>query len=98
MIKEFRNLAFVGIDQPKGVSSQTLSVYPNPANDFTTLEFSNDFMGATYTIYSFTGEVIAESNINSTSVRVDCSAYAAGNYFVKATTAKGTITKTFVVQ
>ncbi|MFM1999215.1 MAG: hypothetical protein RL204_1162 [Bacteroidota bacterium] len=98
MIKEFRNMAFVGIEQPKGVSSQTLSVYPNPANDFTTLEFSNDFMGATYTIYSFTGEKIAESNITSTSVRVDCSAYAAGNYFVKATTAKGTITKTFVVQ
>jgi hypothetical protein len=97
IIKEFRNLAYVGVNEVAKVD-QTLSVYPNPANEQTTLEFSDSFIGTTFTVYSFGGQKVEERTVRSTRETLNVSELAAGQYFVKATSDKGTVTKTFIVE
>lgn len=97
IIKEFRNLAYVGVNEVSKVD-QTLSVYPNPANEQTTLEFSDSFIGTTFTVYSFGGQKVEERTVRSTRETLNVSELAAGQYFVKATSDKGTVTKTFIVE
>ncbi len=98
IIKEFRNEAFVGVQESKKTIDQSLNVFPNPASSETNLEFSADFIGKVYSVYSFNGELVAEKSVTSTLERLNVSTFAAGSYFVKATSDKGTITKTFIVK
>lgn len=97
IIKEFRNMDYLAVNETSAAIDQTMTVFPNPASQYANVELSADFMGSTMVVYAFTGEVVAEVKVNASTMKVDCSAWAAGNYFVKASSAKGTITKTFVV-
>jgi hypothetical protein len=97
MIKEFRNLAYESSNVSDIASSQNLTVFPNPVNASATLTFTESLIGSTYAVFAFNGQKVAENKITSTQQTLDCSAFAAGSYFIKASSDKGTITKTFVV-
>jgi hypothetical protein len=97
MIKEFRNMAFVPSNVANLNAEQSMSVFPNPVNANATLTFSESFIGSSYAVYAFNGQKVAENKITATQQTLDCSAFGVGNYFIKASSDKGTITKTFVV-
>jgi hypothetical protein len=55
-------------------------------------------VGGTYQVYANNGDVVSEGKITSENFKMDTSKWASGNYFVKAMSAKGIITKTFVIK
>lgn len=95
-IKEFRNLDFAGI-APASVKVQDIIVFPNPATDRVNLEFSSSFLGTEFEVISFNGQVVHTGKISDTRVTFDCSAYAKGSYFLRASSSLGTISRTFQV-
>lgn len=78
--------------------NQFLNVFPNPMTETGTFTFSENFIGSTYEVISFSGEVVLKNNINSTQEVISTNKLAAGMYYIKAENKKGMITKTFVVQ
>lgn len=98
IIKEFKNMAYLSVEDAKTAIDQTLELYPNPATTVTYLNFSDSFLGGKVSVYAFTGETILEQNISSSRMELNCEKWAAGTYFVRAISDKGTITKTFVIQ
>lgn len=96
-IKEFRNLDFQSVQNARdGV--QSVSVYPNPASNVVNLDFSPSFLGSELEIIAFTGQVVYTGKITQTKISVDISAFSAGNYYLRATSPLGTISRTFVVR
>lgn len=85
-------------EQVSGISS--LSVYPNPANDFVTIDFITE-ENVTHVhaiITDYTGRKINSFDLNQSSQRIDVSQLAKGIYVLTLTTNKGNINKKFVVQ
>jgi len=72
-------------------------VFPNPATDMVNLEFSSSFLGIEYEVISFNGQVVHTGKISDTRITLDCSAYAKGSYFLRASSSLGTISRTFQV-
>ncbi|MCC6600260.1 MAG: PQQ-dependent sugar dehydrogenase [Crocinitomicaceae bacterium] len=98
LIKEFRNLNFNAINKPTRSSIQEISIFPNPAEDRTVIQFSESFYGSNFTIHSFSGKLMTEQKVDRDAVEIDCSRWGAGNYFLTATSSLGTITKTMMVK
>ena len=71
-------------DCEDGVSqndNQTITLYPNPANDFVTL--SGEDLG-TVCVYNALGQKVDEFEANGSELRINTSGYENGVYFVKA--------------
>ncbi|NLJ81942.1 MAG: T9SS type A sorting domain-containing protein, partial [Bacteroidales bacterium] len=85
-------------EQVSGISS--LSIYPNPANDFVTIDFitEENVSHVNAIITDYTGRKINSFDLNQSSQRVDVSQLAKGIYVLTLTTNKGKINKKFVVQ
>lgn len=98
MIKEFKNLAYNANTVNEKEPEQTMKVYPNPVRGSAKVEFGESLIGTNYIVYSFNGQKVTEKKISGALETMDCTNWAAGSYFIKATSAKGTITKTFVVE
>lgn len=98
MIKEFKNLAFSPNSVPAEPKGQFLKLYPNPVTNEARIECSETLIGATYEIHSFMGQMVKSGKITSTMESITCNDLATGQYFIKAHSANGTITKTFVKQ
>jgi glucose/arabinose dehydrogenase len=96
-IKEFVNESYNAVSESK-VVTQELNIYPNPATTEINLEVSASLVGGTYQVFANNGDVVSEGKINSESFKIETTKWSAGNYFVKATSAKGIITKTFVIK
>jgi PKD repeat protein len=61
-----------------------LKAFPNPANDFITLEIKNKWLiGETIEVKNILGETIWNHKINSSQMNVDCSDWANGIYFIQ---------------
>jgi glucose/arabinose dehydrogenase len=95
-IKKFQNLVWAGI-QDNSVF-QNLNVYPNPASERLTVEFSSNQLGGSYSVYSFSGAIVAEGKILTLKNELNVAEWAKGNYFVVSESSIGTTTKTFIVQ
>jgi glucose/arabinose dehydrogenase len=95
-IKKFQNLVWAGI-QNDGIS-QNLNVYPNPASERVTVEFSSNQLGGQYSVYSFSGALVAEGKISTLKNELNVSEWSKGNYFVVSESSIGTTSKTFIVQ
>lgn len=81
----------------------SIVLYPNPANEFVNVECTkNDlqFDIETVEVYDVYGKVVRTveraNNDSSEQVRINVSNLADGLYFVRVTTDKGAVTKTFV--
>jgi aldose sugar dehydrogenase len=96
-IKGFRNLDYLGTDEPVRETGQTITVYPNPAREKLSLEFSSSFVGNQVEVYSFKGDKIFSGKIDRSRLDIDCSTWSSGSYFLSATSPLGTVSRTFVV-
>jgi len=71
-----------GISELKAESF--LTVFPNPATDFITLEIKNkSIIGETIEIKNILGEVLFTQKINSNRMNLDCSDWSNGIYFIQ---------------
>ena len=95
-IKKFQNLVWAGV-QNEGLS-QNLNVFPNPASERVTVEFSSNQLGGNYSVYSFSGALMAEGKIATLKNELNVSEWSKGNYFVVSESSIGTTSKTFIVQ
>ena len=76
---------------PETVESESLTVYPNPAQEFVTISGNN--LG-TVSIFNLVGQKMDESAANSQCIVIPTSQYPNGMYFVKTS---GGTTQRFVV-
>jgi hypothetical protein len=85
----------VGIDEHL---SNIITLYPNPANNHVDIRVEGDVTVTSMEVHDVYGKsVIAEvNNDSSLPTRINVSGLANGMYFVRVTTDKGIVTKTFV--
>jgi glucose/arabinose dehydrogenase len=95
-IKEFRNMDFVSVEETDATPTQFINLYPNPTRDQLHLEFSDEFLGTNFHIFSFDGREMGRYIVAENQVRMRIADWAAGKYYLTASTPQGTITKTFL--
>lgn len=61
-------------------NKNTLKVYPNPVNEFFTLEVSESLVGGTYQIHDISGRIVDQGNIQSTSLLIQSDKLEKGIY------------------
>jgi hypothetical protein len=72
-----------------------LLVYPNPADDFLTIELS-DYQDATLEVFNSLGQLVMEKKLNAPLYRLERKVMAFGNYLVRVRNSKGQTTKRVV--
>ncbi|MBC5836226.1 T9SS type A sorting domain-containing protein [Flavobacterium sp. F372] len=73
------------------VSTDKISLYPNPAKELVTLQFANATKNATVTVYNLLGtKMDSFSTTEQTAYTIDTRQYSAGMYIVVVATANGT--------
>ncbi len=96
IIKEFRNMDFVSVTENPDAHSPFVNLFPNPVEDRLKFEFSDDFLGTSFRIYSFEGKEMGRYVVAENNVSLSVADWASGKYYLTATTPLGTITKTFL--
>ncbi len=73
-------------------------VYPNPAQDFLTIDFGKNVVNGNLVLYDFTGKIIFETNgFNGKSlVKINLTSLKSGQYFIKNTVNNQMITTRFI--
>jgi glucose/arabinose dehydrogenase len=79
----------------KPTIGQTMNLYPNPAQTEFTIEVANSLIGSDLVVYGYDGKQAATFKIQSTKQQIDISNLPAGSYWTVATSALGTVTRTF---
>ena len=100
-IVEYRNPnSFATSIQDPVSLDQYIRLIPNPAEaeKGCTVEFSPNFVGHDFELIHFNGSVVIQQNIKSPQTRLDLRELAAGNYYLKATNKKGTITQKLIIR
>lgn len=98
-IVSYRNLAYsgVGIEDAEN-TNQFINISPNPMIDNMRIDFSENFVGSTYEIISYAGQVAVSDKISSSTLNIGKGELAAGSYYLRATNDEGTITRAFIVK
>lgn len=78
----FANGCYVGVNEKYSENNQIL-VYPNPANDFVTIDFNSNTNDNLICIYNSLGQEISRLNSSNTTEKVDISGFPAGMYLIK---------------
>ena len=63
-------------------SSESVTIYPNPALEQFTLEANSDLLGSFYTLTDLTGKIIYTAEINSKNTVINISELSTGMYFL----------------
>lgn len=84
MIEEIADLSTQDLLMP------SIQIYPNPANDYLTIETSQTIQG--FEIYSLTGQLIKKG----TTTKVDVSRLKKGNYIIQVKTTESVLSKKFI--
>ena len=82
-----------------GISSwleNSVSLYPNPAKEYVDIRVDGDLNVTMMEVYDVYGKLINTVNVVDNPTRINVSTLADGMYFVRVTTEKGAVTKTFV--
>ena len=83
----------VGIDSWLAGS---VTLYPNPANEYVDIRVDGDLSVTAMEVYDVYGKLVNTVIVNDNPTRINVSGLADGMYFVRVTTEKGSVTKTFV--
>jgi len=78
--------AIVVLKNSTTVTSESITVYPNPATQYITLEFKNgaaSFVPRTIQIFSSDGKMISQKNITDPKEMLQVSNYPSGIYYLK---------------
>ncbi|MCH2197926.1 MAG: PQQ-dependent sugar dehydrogenase [Flavobacteriales bacterium] len=97
IIKEFVNEDYMSVEEQPTLG-QNVKLYPNPVQDHLNIEFTDDFLGASFHLISFTGQIMERFVIAENRVVLPVTDLPAGKYYISATSGSGTITKTFIVK
>jgi hypothetical protein len=73
-----------------------VSLHPNPAKDYVTVSSENEIQSVS--VYSMTGELIENINVQNKEYRLVTNHYKEGVYFVRINSEKGSLTKRLIVQ
>jgi glucose/arabinose dehydrogenase len=80
----------------KPTVGQSMNMYPNPAQNSITVESASSLIGSELTIFNNEGKQVQQIKIQSNKQVLDINALPAGSYWTVATSALGTVTRTFV--
>jgi hypothetical protein len=83
----------VGIDS---WLDNSVSLYPNPAKEYVDIRVDGDLNVTMMEVYDVYGKLINTVTVIDNPTRINVSTLADGMYFVRVTTEKGAVTKTFV--
>ncbi len=100
-IIEYRNLDYQTTSTTTPISTtQFVKVFPNPvgAQMNLTVQFSDNFIGNTFELIAFTGQIVNIQKITNTTMNISTKNLSAGNYYIKATNDEGMITRKVIVQ
>ena len=67
------------------LSGIEIKVFPNPTQDFITIQFSEYIEDSRYSLYDFTGKLIETKLVNSANTEINLDKYASGQYILKLT-------------
>jgi PKD repeat protein len=79
----------------KELNQNSVSVFPNPANDFVTVQSMNTIKNIQ--VYNLAGQLVFEQTANAKFVTVKTSSLSAGVYNLKATLENSTVNKKIVI-
>ena len=74
-----------------------IKVFPNPTQDFITIQFSEYIEDSRYSLYDFTGKLIENKLINSADTEINMEKYASGQYILKLTNKSRQAIQTFKI-
>ena len=95
IIKEFRNEAFASsVEGPEYLQAVA---YPNPCSESIRFDWDGNLQGADFTVFSFSGQTVAQGTINDAFLQLETSEWPTGSYFIRLDHAKGVRTTTFQV-
>lgn len=97
-IVEYRNMDYVINDLEEVEHTQYIRIFPNPVRSNSRINFSENFIGKTYEIISFKGQVVDSGTIQDNLMDIKTKKLATGTYYIKATNEVGTVTRVFVIQ
>ena len=74
----------------------SVSLYPNPTKEYVDIRVDGDLNVTMMEVYDVYGKLINTVNVVDNPTRINVATLADGMYFVRVTTEKGAVTKTFV--
>ena len=74
----------------------SVTLYPNPAKEYVDIRVDGDLNVTMMEVYDVYGKLVNTVNVVENPTRINVSSLANGMYFVRVTTEKGVVTKTFV--
>jgi uncharacterized surface protein with fasciclin (FAS1) repeats len=77
-------------------SLASVNVYPNPVVNQLTVQLNNSFKATHYEVYNMMGEMVAKSNINSSSLTIDVTGLSTGVYSLSVSSENQNITSLFI--
>lgn len=80
----------------KSFEANNVKMFPNPTNSSTLIKSDSNLENIT--IYSLSGKLIMNENVNTNEYRLNTSSYAKGVYLLSVTNSKGKSTSKLVVQ
>lgn len=88
----------VGVEESK-LQNSTFSIYPNPANNSITINYSGDLNEKTsISICNYLGQEMLQSNLQSNTTTINVSDFSNGIYFIKIRTNKTQAVQRLVIQ
>ncbi|MGB1207411.1 MAG: PQQ-dependent sugar dehydrogenase [Chitinophagales bacterium] len=101
-IVEYRNYEYIVLGTEPTVAiaenQQFIQIYPNPARSQTQIVFAESFVGHTFYLYNYSGQLVKERKITNVNMTLHTQDLPKTAYFVKASSDLGTITKKLMVQ
>ena len=76
----------------------TIAIYPDPANAIVNLVFNDPQVNGRIQVYNMLGEVVYQSQANSSKVSIATSQWSEGLYMVRISSDAGAISKPFIVR
>lgn len=95
-IVEYRNMSYVSSVENIENKNQFLKIFPNPVTNVLSVNVSPSFISKDYNIIDGQGRVILSGVLSEIEEDVDVSGLPSGNFFIKVTNEKGTITRMFL--
>ena len=79
---------------------QSLTSYPNPSNNFATIEYTAIDEEAVLHIYDIEGKLVYSKEVasNTTSINVDVKSWDMGYYLYNLTTANGNVSQSMTLE
>jgi hypothetical protein len=82
------------VSKPAG--GQSMQLFPNPAENSITIETTSSLLVSDLQVFNNEGKNVLTIKIQTEKQQIDISALAAGSYWTSASSALGTVTRTFI--